>query len=181
MKLTTSLSKLRECGFDASARCKLAETLGSECDENSPINMLTILDTNGVDEMLWALGSIDTPESRNLACRLSVKFAEEALPVYERLKPNDSRPRDALEATTAYLEGNCSIEALTICRIKAKIAVAETRDALALAAYAAAVAAVAADVTDVALASIRALDASADAIERNKGRQANIIRMALAI
>ena len=108
MKLTTTLQKLRDAGACESGYKKLAKHVGG-CKKygmDTEINLLTILESNGVQDMLWSLRATDQ-DSKRTASKLAIDFAMEALPIFEAKYPDDKRPRHAIQAARDYL--NCSI------------------------------------------------------------------------
>jgi len=195
MKLTTTLKKIRACGPCASGWRKLVKHLGEDFDPDVEINLLTILESNGVADMLWTLRATDQ-DSKRIASQLAIEFAEQALPIFEKRRPNDERPREAIQAARDYLDGKISLEELRVCRSHA-YAAAYAADAYAAdAAYAAAYSAAAYAAADAdadayayaAAAAAYAADAyaadaayaySADAREKSREKQAEIIRMIL--
>ena len=169
MKLTTTLNKIRACGPCTSGWRTLIKHLGEDFDPDAEINLLTILESNGVADMLWTLRATDQ-DSKRIASQLAIEFAEQALPIFEKRRPNDERPRKAIHAARDYLDGKISLEELQACR---------SHDA-AYAAYAA----YATYAADAAYAAYAAYDAAyatyaADAREKARERQAEIIRMIL--
>ena len=153
MKLTTTLNKIRACGPCTSGWQTLLKHVGKDFDPDAEINLLTILESNGVADMLWTLRATDQ-DSKRVASQLAIEFAEQALPIFEKRRPNDERPRKAIQAARDYLDGKISLEELRSCRSHAAAAAAD-----AYAAYAA--------------------DAAADAREKALQKQAEIIRMIL--
>jgi|GEM_PF-5916119 len=61
--------------------------------------------------------------------KLSVKFAYESLPLFEKEYPNDSRPRKAIEAKEAWIKGEISDEELEAARSAARSASSSARSA----------------------------------------------------
>ena len=56
MELTTTLNRLRAAGACESRYAHLLRALGgTSVDHDAPINLLTILEHNGMDDCLWAL------------------------------------------------------------------------------------------------------------------------------
>ncbi len=205
MKLTTTLNKIRACGPCTSGWQTLLKHVGKDFDPDAEINLLTILESNGVADMLWTLRATDQ-DSKRIASQLAIEFAEQALPIFEKRRPNDARPRNAIQAARDYLDGKISLEELRTCRSHAADAdayadaaayaaayAADAAYAAYAAAYAADAAAYAADAAyaayaaaadaaaDAAAYAAAAADAAADAYAREKARQkqAEIIRMIL--
>jgi hypothetical protein len=115
MKLTTTLNKIRACSPCASGWRTLVKHVGKDFDPNAEINLLTILESNGVADMLWTLRATDQ-DSKRVASQLAIEFAEQALPIFEKRRPNDERPRKAIQAARDYLDGKISLEELRACR-----------------------------------------------------------------
>ena len=165
MKLTTTLNKIRACSPCTSGWQTLLKHVGKDFDPDAEINLLTILESNGVADMLWSLRA--TQDSKRIASQLAIEFAEQALPLFEKRRPNDERPRKAIQAARDYLDGKISLEQLRASRqagaaaaYAAYAAAADAADAYAAAAaYAAYVAA--ADAADAyAAATYAAADAA---------------------
>ena len=115
MKLITTLNKIRACSPCASGWRTLVKHLGEDFDPDAEINLLTILESNGVADMLWSLRATDQ-ESKRVASQLAIEFAEQALPLFEKRRPNDERPRKAIQAARDYLDGKISLEQLRASR-----------------------------------------------------------------
>jgi len=106
MKITTSFEKLKSNHACTERYRHLGKALGgiTKYGRRTPINLLTILETNGVDDCLWALRA--TNEDCESLCRLmACDFAEAVLPVFEKHHPNDMRPRKAIETARKYAKG----------------------------------------------------------------------------
>jgi hypothetical protein len=149
MRLTTTLNRIRDCEPCTTGWRKLLDYLGKDFDPNAEINLLTLLDSNDVPDLLWTLRAT-VQDSRRVASQLAIEFAEQVLPIFEQRYPDDLRPRQAIQAARDYLDGKISVEELR-------------------AAYAAAAAAAAAAAYD-------AYDAAAAAARK---KQAEIIRSIL--
>jgi hypothetical protein len=110
-RLTTTLNRLKDAGACEDRYKHLVKALGGVVfDHDKPINLLTILETNGVDDCLWALCA--TVENCHKVARLmAADFAEVVLPIYEHNYPNDDRPRKAIEATRRFALGKIGVEA----------------------------------------------------------------------
>ena len=181
MKLTTTLNKIRACGPCTSGWRTLLKHVGEDFDPDAEINLLTVLESNGVADMLWTLRATDQ-DSKRVASQLAIEFAEQALPIFEKRRQNDERPRKAIQAARDYLDGKISLEELRACRshsaadAAADAAAADAADAAA-AAYAAYAAAYAADAA--AYATATGVGGAEAAREKARERQAEIIRMIL--
>ena len=102
VRLTTTLNRLRQANACPERYAHLLRALGGvKADHDAPINLLTILEHNGVDDCLWALCA--TSKNCDTVARLmAADFAESVLSLYERDYPNDPRPRNAIEATRTF-------------------------------------------------------------------------------
>ena len=196
MKLTTTLNKIRTSSPCTSGWKKLLSHLGTDFNPDAEINLLTVLESNGVTDMLWMLRATEQ-DSKRIASQLAIEFAEQSLPIFENRHPEDQRPRRAIQAARDYLDGKIDLEALR----KARVHAADAADAAgaaahAYAAYAADAAAhaacayaVSADAADAAahaacaaahVAYAYAASADADATRKKaREKQADIIRMIL--
>lgn len=105
MKLTTTFKRLRSCNA-----CKPRYTLlrtalpAEEYRDDTPINLLTILETNGLDDALWALRATDQ-NCDKIARLMAADFAEMVLPIWEAKYPEDKRPALAIETARDYANG----------------------------------------------------------------------------
>ncbi|MBL8965141.1 MAG: hypothetical protein JNK70_13885 [Phycisphaerae bacterium] len=144
MRLTTTLNRIRDCGPCTTGWRKLLDYLGKDFDPDAEINLLTLLDSNNVPDLLWTLRAT-VQDSRKVASRLAIEFAEQVLPIFEQRYPDDLRPRQAIQAARDYLDGKISVEELR--------AAAYADAAYAAAAYAAYAAYAAADAADAAAAA----------------------------
>ena len=108
MKLTTTLDLLHKAGACTSGYKTLITALGAEYPHEKPIDLLTILDTNGLDDALWALCA--TAENCDMVARLmAADFAEQVLPIWQKYS-KDERPALAIQATRDFTHGRVSRE-----------------------------------------------------------------------
>ena len=171
MKLTTTLNKIRACSPCTSGWQTLLKHVGKDFNPDAEINLLTVLQSNGVVDMLWTLRATDQ-DSKRIASQLAIEFAEQALPIFEKRRPDDARPRKAIQAARDYLDGKISLEELQACQSHAAAAAYAAAGAAYAYAADAAAAAYAAD------ADADAADAD-DACEKAREKQAEIIRTIL--
>jgi len=102
MKLTTTLNRIRACSPCVTGWRKLNAHLGKDFDPDAKIDLLTILESNGYFDAIWALRAT-VEDSREVAVLVGVKSAESVLPIYEKQYPRDLRPRHTIEcAKRAY-------------------------------------------------------------------------------
>ena len=111
MKLTTTLSRIRGHSPCSDGWKKLVKHLGGidAFGEDTPINLLTILESNGVQDMLWSLRAT-IEDSKPVSSQLAVAFAEEVMPIFEARYPNDKRPRNAIQAAKDFASGKISMQ-----------------------------------------------------------------------
>lgn len=110
-RLTTTLYRLRKynaCneprGDEPGRYDHLVAALGPGYGDRKPINLLTILEHNGVDDMLWALRTV--PQNCNRVARLmAAAFAWEVLPIFEAQYPQDKRARHMIAVACRYARG----------------------------------------------------------------------------
>ena len=100
MKYTVTVNQLRAHG-PCSSGLALLETVSAELglDPGQPVDFNMILDRGGFRYAAWALRT----QPAELAQRVSIRFAELALPVWEAQYPDDLRPRRAIEAAKVCL------------------------------------------------------------------------------
>jgi len=112
------------------------------------------------DWMLWLVGHMAGQEgwpTLQQIVLVACRFAEDALPIFEKKYPDDERPRQAIEVTRLWCEGKATIKEVRKVRS---------------AAYASAYAAAAADAAAVAHAAVR---------DKKQKEYADIIRQELVI
>ena len=92
---TTSLARIRAARPCKSGWTKLLASLGKATADDAPLDLLTILDSNGIDDALWVL-SYAMPDNR-LARHYQAWCAEQALHIFEAERPGDYRVRAQIE------------------------------------------------------------------------------------
>jgi len=105
--LTTTFRKLHDAGACKERYRYLAKALGgiTKYGRTQSINLLQILEHNGLNDFFWVLGTIEENEVFRL---MAADFAESVLPIFEREQPKDDRPRLAIQATRQYARGEIS-------------------------------------------------------------------------
>src|SRR5208337_4869594 len=104
MTLTTTLNLLREKKACTDRYKVLRTALGLDYPMDKPINLLTILDANGLDDALWALQA--TAENCDKLARLmAADFAEQVLTIWLKHAPDDERPALAIKASRDFANG----------------------------------------------------------------------------
>ena len=91
---TTTLSRIREALPCREGWEKLLAHLGKTKADDEPLQLMTVLDSNGLDDALWVL-SYAMPDDR-LARHFQAWCAEEVLHIFEAERPNDMRVRDQI-------------------------------------------------------------------------------------
>jgi len=130
--ITTTLNKIKQYNPCQDGWEKLLNSLSKTKSDNEPLSILTIFESNGFKDAIWALRTLKgfDREIKLLICQ----FACKTLDIWEELYPKDFRPRMAIEAVALFAEGLIDVE-------EVKIAVAATYvaayNAAAYAAYAA--------------------------------------------
>lgn len=75
---------------------KLLAHLGKTAADDEPVPLLTVLESNGLDDALWVLDR--TGCNPRLARHFGAWCAEQVLPLFEDEHPDDMRPRLAIAA-----------------------------------------------------------------------------------
>ncbi|MEL8055949.1 MAG: hypothetical protein AAGK66_07335 [Pseudomonadota bacterium] len=88
---TTTLNRIRDAEPCQDGWQKLLKHLGKTAADDEPLQLLTVLDSNGLDDALWVL-SYAMPDDR-LARHFQAWCAEQVLPIFERHRPDDTRVR----------------------------------------------------------------------------------------
>ena len=104
MQLTTTFALLRKASACKPRYEFLRSSLSrEEYGDDTPINLLTILETNGLDDALWALSA--TAENCDKVSRLmAADFAEQVLPIWQKYS-QDKRPELAIKAARNFANG----------------------------------------------------------------------------
>jgi hypothetical protein len=128
IRLTTTLNLLLAKEACAPRYRHLVRSLGGLAyGQDKPINLLYILKSNGVEDVLWALRA--TQQSCRVVARLmACDFAEEVLPLYECIYPNDARLRNTIETGRRYALGLDTKEARDTARQTALYVTSEAID-----------------------------------------------------
>ena len=170
MKLTTTFNKLRASNACKKGYKKLAKALGGvrKYGADTEINLLTILDANGFDDAMWSLHAT-LEDSDSIKRLIACDFAESVLHIFESKRPDDDRPRKAIESARGFVAGTVSKVVMQEARAAAYAAAYASDASAYAAAYAAdAYAAYASAYTDDAASD--AAYAASDAATREKAR-----------
>jgi hypothetical protein len=159
---TTTLAAIRAASPCEDGWRKLLGALGKTSADDEPLDLLTVLDSNGLDDALWVL-SYAMPDDR-LARHFQAWCADQVLHLFEAECPDDTRVRDQI----AMLRNDEADDAARAAAWDAARAAAEA--AARAAAEAAAWAAARAAAWDAARAAAWAAEA-ADAAQEKQLRQ----------
>jgi len=100
MKLTTTLHRLRIAEACTRGYEKLKKAIGDDFPDDRPINLLTILESNGLDDALWALRAA-VEDCDKVARLMAADFAEQVLPLWRAYSENKA-PELAIKAARDY-------------------------------------------------------------------------------
>ena len=94
-KSTTTLAAIRAASPCEPGWKKLLAALGKTKADSEPLDLLTVLNSNGLDDALWVM-SFAMPDDR-LARHFQAWCAEQVLHIFEAVRPDDRRVRDQIE------------------------------------------------------------------------------------
>ena len=94
-KSTTTLAAIRAASPCEPGWKKLLAALGKTKADDEPLDLLTVLNSNGLDDALWVM-SFAMPDAR-LARHFQAWCAEQVLHIFEAVRPDDRRVRDQIE------------------------------------------------------------------------------------
>ena len=89
----TTLNEIRSAGPCEGGWEKLLKSLGKTKADDAPLPLLTILESNGLDDALWCLR---VPSLERLSRHFQAWCAEQVLHLFEAERPNDMRVRDQI-------------------------------------------------------------------------------------
>ncbi|MFY7936903.1 MAG: putative immunity protein [Flavobacterium sp.] len=77
------------------------------------MELRTILESNGLDDTLWAFRAVALKSVNDVKIRLfAADCADMVLHIFEKQFPNDDRPRNAIQAARDYANGLITAEEL---------------------------------------------------------------------
>ena len=91
---STTLAAIRSKSPCHDGWTKLLKHLGKTAADDEPMPLLTVLDSNGLNDALWVLDR--TQCNPRLSRHFAAWCAEQVLPIFERERPDDMRPRQAI-------------------------------------------------------------------------------------
>lgn len=110
--LTTTLNAIRLHSPCEEGWRKLLAHLGKTKADDEPLPLLTIVQSNGVDDALWCLQAIPDAQTHPLILNFRSDCAARVLHLFERERPDDRRVRNAIIATRDFAAGRISREQL---------------------------------------------------------------------
>ena len=153
----TTLNKIREHSPCCEGWRRLLTYLGKTNADDEPLSFKSILDSNGLDDAIWALRSIDAPEVRLFAVRC-VRQIQHLI--------SDERSLNALDVSEAYAVGEATKDEISAAGYAARYAAWDA------AGYAAEAAAEAAARAEARYAARDAARYAAEAAARDAARYA---------
>ena len=128
-KLHTTLRLLKDHNACVDGYKKLRRHLPKKWKLDTHISLTTILESNGVDDALWALRAVLPEEETDrdrLARLMAADFAEHVLPIWQKHNPGDDRPAYAIATARRFACEEAAKEELAAAR---DAACAAARDA----------------------------------------------------
>lgn len=99
----TTLNQIQACSPCEDGWRTLLSSLKKTHADDVPVSIRHIIESNGVEDAIWALRAVD---GHDREIRLyAASCAEQVLPLYEQAYPNDNRPRYAIQAARDYANG----------------------------------------------------------------------------
>ena len=106
--ITTTLADIRKLPFGQDNWKELLKGLGVSRANKKPLPLERILEINGIDDALEALYAV---QGHDVAIRLFARYcARYSLDVFERVYPDDKRPREAIETAERFARGEATNE-----------------------------------------------------------------------
>jgi len=120
MKYHTTFKQLQKHRACKDRYKLLRENLGRKCKLDTPISLLQILESNGLEDALWALIAVDHPDIERDARLYNCNVAEHVLHIYENEHPGDMSLRTCIEVSRRYAHGEATEEELAAAREAAR-------------------------------------------------------------
>jgi hypothetical protein len=123
--LYTTLNLLRKADACSSRYAYLVESLGGvSFNPDAPINLLTILKKNGLNDALEALCAT-SENCDKVAYLMAADFAESTLHIFEAKRPDDDRPRKAIQSKRDFAHGRIGADSMAAAWVAARDAAME--------------------------------------------------------
>ena len=84
---------------------KLLKGVGMDYPKDKPISLLKVLETNDLDDALWALQEASIGDNKIFSMKFGVWCARQSYKYWESEYPNDNRIIECIEATARFIEG----------------------------------------------------------------------------
>lgn len=124
MRLTTTLARIKAHNPCEDGLEQLLKHLGSGYPEDKEVDLLTILESNGVAHFIWAIRAVeDIWIAKRITRDLAIKFAERVLPIFEKEYPKNNKPRKAIEVAKSFLKDNKGADNFCVWEVLAKVKV----------------------------------------------------------
>ena len=130
MTYTVTLNAIRAHRPCRSGWEKLLCHLGKTAADDEPLDLLTVLDSNGLDDALWCLRALG-PEHDNAVRLLVCDLVE---PAMRFVPPGETLPQEALRVARAFARGQATAGELAAAWAAARAAAWAAADAAAWAA-----------------------------------------------
>ncbi len=104
--MNTTLLKIRKCSPCSDGWSKLLATLNKTKADDEPLSLITILDSNGLDDALWCLRAVE--EHGKEICLFAVWCARQVQHLM-----TDDRSLKALDVAEAFANGTATQDELT--------------------------------------------------------------------
>lgn len=114
--LHTTFKLARKAGACKSRYRIFAESVGGikEYGDNTLTPLTEVLRVCGLLDALWCLDYCTKEPSKTISIKLACDFAEHVLHIYEKVYPNDDRPRKAIETARLYADGKVTGSTATV-------------------------------------------------------------------
>jgi hypothetical protein len=104
----TTLNKIRKLSPCEDGWTKLLSSLGKTKADNVRLSYKHILEINGFEDALWTL---KTHKDENKVRLFAADIAERVLHIFEEKRPDDDRPRKAIQAARDFANGKIDEDA----------------------------------------------------------------------
>ena len=111
INLHTTLRLLRKHSACKPGYETLTAALGPDWGDNDPITLERIVETNGLQDAIWALCAVPKSQAKyrdRLARLFAVWCARQVLHIYEESYPDDKRPRNAIDTAERFALGQAT-------------------------------------------------------------------------
>jgi hypothetical protein len=108
--MQTTLIKIKEQSPCEEGWIKLLSFLNKIEADDEPLELKTILESNGTADTIWALRAVEDYDKE--IHLMAADFAESVLHIFEEKYPEDNRPRKAINAARDFANGLITAEQL---------------------------------------------------------------------